>query len=140
VLLVPCADDYSALPEKLRLLLIWALERRTFDYLFKCDDDTYVRMDRLLAVDLRGHDYIGGEWAEDVGYASGGAGYLLSRRAVEIVAGDILEAAGEPYPDGAEDLLVGRCLRRAGVRFQRDRRFIAYSDELRRPRPDRCDA
>ena len=33
-----------------------------WDYLFKCDDDTYVSIPRLLAYDTAGRDYIGAEW------------------------------------------------------------------------------
>ncbi|HEY2251916.1 MAG TPA: alpha-1,2-fucosyltransferase [Planctomycetaceae bacterium] len=135
LLIVPSADDYASLPDKVREMCRWALDETDCDWLFKCDDDTYVRSDRLLAVDVRGHDYVGAEWTPGAGYASGGAGYLLSRRSLRIVAETISQAACEAYPPGAEDLLVGRCLKQAGVPLCIDQRFIAYGDDTLRPQP-----
>ena len=53
---------------------------------------TYVSIPRLKAYDLArpgvpgAPDYVGTEWKPGVGYASGGAGYFLSRKAATIVA------------------------------------------------------
>jgi hypothetical protein len=102
-----------------------------WDYLFKCDDDTYISLPRLMAVDPAGRDYIGAEWRPGVGYASGGAGYILSRRAVSIVAERL-----ESYPTGAEDLLVGQVLRAAGIEFSVDPRFVPFGSPDRRPCAD----
>src|SRR4051794_37231161 len=44
----PCPDDYDSLSLKTRWLCLWAVTNYSFDYLFKCDDDTYVEVDRLL--------------------------------------------------------------------------------------------
>ena len=130
-LYLPCPDDYPSLPQKVRLFYLWALENCEFDYIFKCDDDTYLRADRLAAFDTQHQDYIGAEWTPGVGYASGGAGYWLSRRAAAIaVAG--LEAS----PQGAEDVLVGQCLRQAGIPFYCDSRFVAFGNEVLRPTPE----
>lgn len=130
-LFLPCPDDYRSLPQKVRGFLRWALDCCEFDYVFKCDDDTYIRPDRLLGLETGGREYIGAEWSPGVNYGSGGGGYLLSRRAAGIVA-DALPA----HPTGAEDLLVGRCLREAGIPFHADGRFIPFGNEQRRPRRD----
>ena len=129
-LYLPCSDEYESLPEKVCQFCRWALDSREFDYLFKCDDDTYVRLDRLIQVVPNSHDYVGAEWTAGVNYASGGAGYLLSRRAAEVVADRLVDR-----PVGAEDVLVGECLRAAGIDLYRDNRFIPFGNEVLRPQP-----
>lgn len=130
-LFLPCRDDYGSLSQKVQSFFRWALANCEFDYLFKCDDDTYIRIDRLLKLNPVGKEYIGAEWYPGVNYGSGGAGYLLGRRAVKIVA-DALQG----HRTWAEDQLVGRCLGEAGVPFHADGRFIPFGNEKRRPRPD----
>lgn len=126
---VPCPDDYPSLPFKVRLGFEWALQHTECDFVFKCDDDTYIWPERLLALAESGVDYIGAEWSPGVGYASGGAGYLLSRRSLTIAAEGLL-----PSPQGAEDVLVGQCLSKAGITFQIDQRLVAFGNEELRPR------
>lgn len=47
--------------------------------MFKCDNETYVRIDSLMRYEVDGPDLVGA----DVGrYPSGGAGYRISARAV----------------------------------------------------------
>ncbi len=86
------ADDYWALPQKVRMALRWGLEQMepdgswTFDYFFKCDRDTFIHADRLLSSMQEhfdaGDDYVGlvGKLGDCCG---GGAGYILSRHAVQ---------------------------------------------------------
>jgi hypothetical protein len=155
-LVLPCPDDYASLPQRTMWFCRWAAKAGSmeqgagsktelqvpaslplapcsppFDYLFKCDDDTYISLPRLRAFDPAGRDYIGAEWRPGVGYASGGAGYLLSRRAAMIVAERF-----ESYPTGAEDLLVGRILAAAGIELSIDPRFVPFGSADRRPRAD----
>lgn len=118
---------YQELPQRTRAFCRWALSQPGWDYLFKCDDDTYVSIPRLAAYDLAGRDYIGAEWAPGVNYGSGGAGYFLSRKAAAIVAERLTMALG------AEDLLVGQVLRTAGVNLSIDQRFIPYGSWEQRP-------
>lgn len=124
LLMLPCSDDYAALPQKTRGLCQWALDTAQVDRLLKCDDDTYVAVDRLSDLPLRA-DYLGCKLRH---YASGGAGYLLSRTAASIVARDLLAKTG------CEDLLAGRVLSAAGIQLTSDRRFRAWP-EHGMPRP-----
>jgi hypothetical protein len=117
-LYVPCNDDYSHLPQKTFWLAHWAADRE-FDFLFKCDDDTFIRIDRLMAMfrepliwEYRGHSIQGG-------YASGGAGYMLGSRSVAQLA----NTRELKRMCGAEDLLVGRHLCSAGIGLLHDPRF-----------------
>ena len=127
VLLLPCPDAYDNLPQRTRWFCRWALEQPGWDYLFKCDDDTFVAANRLTGYDAAGRDYIGAEWRTGVGYGSGGGGYLLSRKAAEIVAEKLAQ------PVGAEDLLVGQVLREAGIPLSIEPRFVPFGDMIRRP-------
>lgn len=120
----PCPDDYTSLPQKTHWFCLWALANHDFDYLFKCDDDTYLAVDRLLEF-LPAYDYVG---YDIQGYASGGAGYLLSRQAA------ILIAARMHHKSGPEDMIVGKLLKEANIPFTPDARFHAWNN--RYPRPD----
>ncbi|HEY1065855.1 MAG TPA: hypothetical protein VGE52_07090, partial [Pirellulales bacterium] len=102
VLTVPFSDEYASLSKKTAAWCGWALAQEPApDVLFKCDDDTFVVLDRLLAY-IRSGDW--GEYSGDDlgpamaakwggaagrglrGFAAGGGGYLLSRRAAAWVA------------------------------------------------------
>ena len=111
VVQLPVEDDYASLPRKVATFFHFARAGYDFDYLFKCDDDTYVCAERLIELARKRARYVGGgEWLQER-FASGGAGYLLSRKAVAI-----LTAA--PFPGlGAEDVWVGEVLREAGVKL-----------------------
>jgi hypothetical protein len=124
-LYVPGADDYDRLPQKILWLLHWALEQE-FDFVFKCDDDTYIHVDRLMKVlqnepiaDFRGHEV-------RPGLAAGGAGYLLSRRALR----QLLSIAGRRNAVGAEDVLVSQWLAAAGIALQHDERFWSWANKV----------
>ena len=130
MLTLPCADDYDSLPQKTCGLLQWAISTAEYEFIFKCDDDTYLRPERLIAEATHGVDYMGAYWTENAGYASGGAGYLLSRHAAEIAACGLAK-----HPTGAEDLLVGQILRGAGVPMITSDRFVPFADEQKRPKP-----
>ena len=129
-LCLPCPDDYPSLPQRNAAFCRWALQRPDWDYLFKCDDDTYVSSPRLLAYDLAGRDYVGAEWQPDVGYGSGGAGYFLSRKAAALVAEQLDQSTG------SEDLLVGQVLRSAGIELVIEARLVPSGSMQHRPKKD----
>lgn len=133
MLFLPCPNEYHALPQRTYHWCHWLLQQPNWEYGFKCDDDTYVAAERLDAVlqNLTA-DYAGVEWHPQMNYGSGGAGYFLSRRAVEIVARELT------HQTGAEDLLVGEVLRRNGITLHMDEHLkqSAFGDEHRRPRDD----
>jgi hypothetical protein len=128
-LLLPGPSDYPSLPQRTRAFCQWAISRDDWDFLFKCDDDTYVSMSRLVRYPLTA-DYIGAEWAPGVQYASGGAGYFLSRKAAEVVAEHLTRK------EGPEDVYVRDALASQGIPFTQDQRFVALGNENLRPRAD----
>ena len=138
-LVLPCPDDYASLPQRTRWFCRWALEEGAgergsglkrelspplprppssvlhWDYLFKCDDDTYVSIPRLAVVrpgraGLRG------------GRMEGGRGLRQRRGGIfsqPAGGGDCGREAVQST--GAEDLLVGQVLREAGIRCRSSR-------------------
>jgi hypothetical protein len=103
------ADDYPGLSSKIHAFCRHALEHHEFDYLFKCDDDTYVVPGRLLELAADNKPFVGSSASAPRGYADGGAGYLISREAVSAIA-----AAVPPPRQGAEDVWVSNLLRERG--------------------------
>ncbi len=133
----PCADTvfldvddgFPSLPFKTGAALRWALAEG-YDYVFKCDTDTYARPERLLASGFEASDYAG-YFRYDPGpgaYASGGSGYWLSRKAMEIAADYAFfldhqnHERFEPSTRG-EDLQVGWAMRDAGILCRKDERY-----------------
>lgn len=97
---VAVPDDYESLPLKTRAICKYALEHE-FDFVFKCDDDTAVYVDRLVAEIIRMRPEYGGYVHGNT--ISGGPGYILNRRAMKAVA----EAAPSSW---AEDVSVAHAL------------------------------
>lgn len=116
LLVLKVDDTYDGLPKKVHALFRYALEHREFDYLFKCDDDTYVVLERLQEIVNRNHDLVGDSNLR-IGWPCGGAGYMLSRKAVEFLA-----SLPEPG-DGPEDHWVGHMLPGAGMSMVIDERL-----------------
>jgi hypothetical protein len=127
-------DGYDSLSVKVHSFYRYALDRFAFDYLFKCDDDTYVHVERLKALARPAIDFVGSREFESQGFASGGAGYLMSRSIVEhfisepvaprcdedvVFSGrvrrdrarwattDALHGLGARFPDFANDMVTG---------------------------------
>jgi hypothetical protein len=113
-----CGDDYLSLIFKTRAFTRWATENIEFDYLFRCDDDTYVYRDRFVSHDQGGDDYIGTPVRRE--FASGGAGYFLSPRAAELIAEGDFEAK-------TEDRQVGELLVANGIDLTVDRKFRGWT-------------
>ena len=107
------------LPEKTYKMLIESLNYE-WDFLFKCDDDTYLNFDKLAEF-LKYYDanddlYLGRKIVNPLAYAQGGAGYILTRSAVI----KCLESFTHLYKDQtknklAEDYSVGLALKKQGI-------------------------
>ncbi len=96
-----CPDDYAHLPHKTINICKYA-QQNGYDMLFKCDDDTGVYVDRII------HEALSGYW-DYAGYlngrvATGGTGYWLSKRAINIVADNATPS------HWAEDVTVSKIL------------------------------
>ena len=99
---------YPSLPDKTKRLCQWALDYG-YDYLFKTDTDTVINVKNLLNSGFKKWDYSGGYNQEETGeFCSGGAGYWLSRKAMQIVS-------DSTFTSWAEDLFVAGSLKQAGI-------------------------
>lgn len=114
----------------------YALEKG-YDFVFKCDDDTYARAEGLLASGFEGHDYVGStgkHYTVALGWyrwAQGGAGFWLSRRSMEVIAEHGLRAVGLP-----EDFAVGNTLATHGIHPHHDDRYTPGVTEQELEHPD----
>lgn len=104
------SDTYARLPEKVLEFFRYALEHYDFKWLFKCDDDSYVALDRLKGLIDGEAELIGDTSLEGRGAPSGGAGYCLSRRMVE----KIVSEQNIP-PTGPEDIIFGELALKLGA-------------------------
>lgn len=116
-------DGYYHLPAKGLAFYKWALENYDFDWLFKCDDDTYLALDRLESLCDSRYDLIGDLSVEIRKAPSGGAGYLMSRRLVEL----FINNAHKVPPTGAEDLIFGTLAYELGAPMLASVRLGMYS-------------
>jgi len=118
-------DDYVNLPAKTKAICQFAL-KHGYDYLFKCDTDTYVHLPRLLAADFAEHDYSGFVLNTfEIPYCSG-PHYWLSRKAFEILAKADWDAYHLTEHSTCEDVMVGCVLHAAGIFPHHDHRYSPF--------------
>lgn len=106
-------DSMQGLTKKLRLVATWAV-CHGYDFMFKCDLDTLVRPRLLMSSGFERYDYTGGQ---NGFFASGGAGYCLSRKAMMLVAEDQRDQKQE------EDVHTAQAVLDKGLVLHADPRF-----------------
>ncbi|VDM17447.1 unnamed protein product [Hydatigera taeniaeformis] len=118
------SESRNVLWEKTRQGLLYAYENHfnDYDFFMKADDDTYVIVENLRFILLKWDPnepiLMGRRFKKFVkqGYTSGGAGYVLSRGALKLIAkgmnGDI---RGCRKGRGAEDVNLGTCAEAVNV-------------------------
>lgn len=133
---VLCPNGWEFLPQKTREWCMCALHLPTWTHMVKADDDSYIHPRRFLdfvSTLTEDDHYIGADVGTMQGfppYASGGAGYVLSRRAATIVAEQLTDKVGH------EDKRVGEILLNAGIPFRHDPRFIPFGMHMGWPKRD----
>ena len=107
-------DTLQDLTHKVVAVCAWA-SAQGYDHLLKCDLDTLVRPIGLLQSDFKHWDWVGGQ---NSFFASGGAGYTLSQRAMRAVVEHEIELGP------AEDVHVAHALLAQGIVLHHDPRFL----------------
>ncbi|KAJ8313702.1 hypothetical protein KUTeg_008263 [Tegillarca granosa] len=124
-----------ALPVKEGRDSLWAKTKAAFKYIYqnhlndaewfmKADDDTYVVLENLRYFlsdkNYKSHVFYGRRFKPYVsqGYMSGGAGYVLSKYAVKKFVENGIDDSSMCRADGggAEDLELGRCMEKLGIK------------------------
>lgn len=150
IILPDVQDDYGHLTYKTRHSLRWAYADK-YDFVFRCFPDTYVQVDRLMACPFADFDYYGDFRSEEGGrpdggtgklmptlqeaqnYASGGAGYWLSRRAFSfLLDAPVLGVWRDDLTPYVEDLWVGNILGKCGttLKYFDDTRFCNHGSRM----------
>lgn len=130
-------DWKGYLSQKSLEIVRWAFNH-DYDYIWKADVDTYCSLDRLLASGFECFDYVGHrggmhQWrGRPVCYAQGGAGFWLSRRAMQAFI--TADQAAIPFRD-AEDIRTGWLLEEHGILLHQDDRYEPYRGIARAPEP-----
>lgn len=90
-----------------------------YDFLFRCDTDTYVHVPRLLASKFWEHDYVGNAYLGRS--AQGGPGLSMGRKAMEILV-------NKDATDNArcDDHWAGDKLLEEGIKPHHDPRFTIF--------------
>ncbi len=116
-------DSYHFLPKKVLEFFRYALKHYDFEWLFKCDEDTYLALDRLKDLADPEYDMIGDMSLSERGAPSGGAGYFLSRSLVQKIVD-----CDHVRPTGAEDIIFGQLAAELGARpLATERLYMANS-------------
>lgn len=106
------------------LKVLYRTYKNDFDWFYKCDDDVFIVMENLRHL-LAKHEsrvpvYIGHQFRVRTkqGYLSGGAGYAINRRALEMINAEGFDVPGRCDVSGKdEDLDIGRCFAKIGVKI-----------------------
>ena len=123
-----CGDSYFETALKVQAICRWALAHN-YNSLFKTDDDTYCRPERVRTAGFESYDFVGRllppEPNHPVPYPMGGCGYYLSERMMELAANDkfpVADPEGDPL-NTYEDGWIGRVARDAGLELKDDHRL-----------------
>tara|TARA_Y100000592_G_scaffold493_1_gene751 strand:+ start:3065 stop:3790 length:726 start_codon:yes stop_codon:yes gene_type:complete len=102
-LLCKCKDEHGYQTYKTKIFLKWVEENCEYDYVFRCDDDTYVHSDRLLdCID----EYSKDSSIDYIGHVMPNIGYnpylpvqewICHDRISELIKGQIYWASGCAY-------------------------------------------
>ncbi len=136
LLIGPAPDDYQHLTHKVYWFFRWASLNSRQKFIFKCDDDTYLRPERMPHLP-RG-DYVGYRICHqqhEICYASGGAGYRIPGDLLPELANRLRTTmARRPDIASIEDMTVGLTLAEMEIRLTHVNQFSPNSKVV--PRVD----
>jgi len=140
LLIAPCPDVYRHLTDKVYWFFKWASLNSRAEYVFKCDDDTYIRPERMAS--LPDGEYVGHKLyhkKHGVTYASGGAGYRLPMWLLPGLTEELKCSMSDPPKfETIEDMMVGDTLNRMGYSIRHS--GLLKPRQINTPLPDNCQA
>lgn len=127
-------DDFWHLPAKMKAAFKEVLRSSDFDWLVKCDDDSFMHLERLVqyvaALPIGSRDIYGAPTRRR-DCVCGGGGYVIHRDTVAAIAAD------SALPDrGREDVEVCKAVMRAGGKVIAEPRFNATASPSPAPGND----
>lgn len=127
-------DDFWHLPAKMQAAFKEVLRSSDFDWLVKCDDDSFMHLERLVQYVAQlpvGSRDIYGAPTRRRDCVCGGGGYVIHRDTVAAIAAD------SAFPDcGREDVEVCKAVMRAGGKVIAEPRFNATASPSPAPEND----
>jgi hypothetical protein len=119
-----CDDGYYYLQQKVQAVMRHAYNLG-YDFVIRCDDDTYIDLPQLLKTDFAKHDYSGYKMSGSpgAGFAHGGC-YVVSRKAMRVIFETV------PRLDEYEDQWVGQELAKRAIRLHHMPEFKIVKFEL----------
>jgi hypothetical protein len=115
-----CGDGYESLPEKVRAITRWALEKG-YDYLLKCDNDVILLPTKLLTSGYEQYNFTGHKNAsKEDPVPPYGFCYWLSKVSMQIVAEAVLPS--DNYDEG----WVRTKLYEHGISLHHDPRYFLH--------------
>lgn len=131
-----CDDSYMGLPEKVREIVRWTLQRDEYHHMLKCDDDVILKPQQLLTSGYDNSDFTGHlnrpiTEAGDPFTVPMGFNYWLSRKSMEYVA----VAELPPSDTNDDERWVSKVLFEKGIILHHDPRYklhYGYLDEVDR--------
>ena len=127
-------DDFWHLPAKMKAAFKEVLRSSDFDWLVKCDDDSFMHLERLVQYVAQlpvGSRDIYGAPTRRRDCVCGGGGYVIHRDTVAAIAAD------SALPDcGREDVEVCKAVMRAGGKVIAEPRFNATASPSPAPGND----
>lgn len=134
-------DDYYGLVNKVVVALYRALSIPGWEWLGKCDDDTYLHLPRAVELleaqppDIHGVGLgVGG--LGEIPWVMGGAGYFLRREAVETIIARAKSGEWKIPPLVAEDHAISTATVRAGYKWHYTDRLHQYGPPQYWPLPE----
>jgi hypothetical protein len=132
VVALDCPDGYMFLPEKVRAIARWAVDKE-YSHVMKCDDDTVLMPEGLLGSEYEKYDYVGRANRPPVPevpcWVPMGFNYWMSKRALKLLV-------DEPLFENSNDdeKWVAMMLHKGGIDLHDDVRYrLHYGVSLATP-------
>lgn len=110
-------DSYAHLPEKIINVIFHVYNNEyDFDWFGKCDDDTFLRCDKLESI-LTPDNHAVGKMSTFGSFAYGGAGYFIKRNVINALVYAYKNGFLDVIKSGGEDIIIGEAVQKLGFEY-----------------------